>query len=386
MLRNLLRTILWGAVVSLFQASSAASATESSTFTTVFVQFGSNLGSTLPDRITALLKNSGVDVQAYSERVIPKLDESSLVLCFGNSTLSLELIDLSDVAPEGFKIIGSEFKSGSTLVATNGMPIVSPRSFALQTDYVHYGAAVGSYALLERLGYGFLHPLDVISPATVKLDKSKLKIAENPYWSKRTWHIHTQHPLEFTEVLNGFDIPMFLKNSSECPKDTFCEPWETMFSELSGLFEWLIANRQNRVEVLLLGNAKWDMWNDLSSGSQRHSRLMKINDLAHEYGMLIGADIPIANLQQHGWAMISLRDSFEKQTADIQDRVDWAFSANYDFISTESGLSEFTKPSCDLMLDLFNIFTERGDMECPLSLYLSHYKSISYLIMFSFWF
>ena len=40
--------------------------------------------------------------------------------------------------------------------------------------------------------------------------------------------------------------------------------------------------------------------------------------------------------------------------------MDWAFAAEYDFVSTESGLSEFTKPSCDLMLSLFQVFTDRG--------------------------
>ena len=38
---------------------------------------------------------------------------------------------------------------------------------------------------------------------------------ESPYWPIRTWHIHTQHPLEFTEVLNGFDIPMFSKKKED---------------------------------------------------------------------------------------------------------------------------------------------------------------------------
>lgn len=90
-------------------------------------------------------------------------------------------------------------------------------------------------------------------------------IIESPYWPMRTWHIHTQHPLEFTEVLNGFDIPMFhskayhhtnndLNNNKDCLSSDdnnnnntstsststgqYCESWESMFATLDGLFEW----------------------------------------------------------------------------------------------------------------------------------------------------
>lgn len=227
---------------------------------------------------------------------------------------------------------------------------------------VHYGAAAASFAVLELLGFSFIHPMDPFVPNTISLEETELELDESPYWTSRTWHIHTQHPLEFTEVLNGFDIPMFVKEEEdrECGRTIHCEKWSDMFQTLNGLFQWLLANKQNRVEVLLLGNEKWDKYNNLTSGEVRKQRLRDINVLAHSYGILMGADIPLANLQQHGWAMISLRDSSEKQKQSIESRVDWAFDAQYDFISTESGLSEFTKPTCDEMLNLFEIFTERG--------------------------
>ena len=40
----------------------------------------------------------------------------------------------------------------------------------------------------------------------------------------------------------------------------------------------------------------------------------------------------------------------------IRTRVDWVFHAGFDFLTTESGLSEFTHPDCSLMLDLLNEF------------------------------
>jgi hypothetical protein len=241
--------------------------------------------------------------------------------------------------------------------------------------------------------------MDPIVPALLTMPVEDISTSESPYWPTRTWHIHTQHPLEFTEVLNGFDAPLFAHYDSEgfpteeavtqalqgklaCRKGEYCESWESMFGTLDGLFEWLAANRQNRVEVLLLGSAKWDRYGNLTSGPERQSRLQRINTLAHSYGVLIGADIPIANRQQHGWKMISLQDSFEQQTLDIQNRVDWAFAADYDFISTESGLSEFTKPSCDLMLSLFNVFTERS--ECILFFFFSSSSMFWFQLYFCF--
>jgi hypothetical protein len=331
-------------------------------FDAVFVQLGKNLGGTISQRIRSHLSRSGVSVQDY----VPgksALTAASLVLSLGNAPIAETLISVEGVKSEGFELIATKYLSNSTLMACNGAPInATGFSYALDVKVVHYGAAVCAYAALEKLGYGFLHPLEPLAPAELRLRAAEAKalhMTEEPYWSKRTWHIHTQHPLEFTEVLNGFDAPMFTKDPIKCPDQSeYCESWDSMSTALPSLFEWLIANRQNRVEVLLLGTQKWDTYNDLSSGSVRQSRLRTINGLAHEFGLLIGADIPIAFMQQHAWAMVSVRDPVEKQEADIRARVDWAFQAEYDFISTESGLSEFTKPSCDLMLNLFNVFTE----------------------------
>ncbi len=344
----------------------------------VYVEYGQNLGATVPARLNYLFGKAGVAVETYSPDVESTLDAGSLVLTFGNSTKSNKFVSLEDVKLEGFKIASQTITNGATLISSNGRPL-DPRgkSFAIDRDAVHYGAVVGAYAVLEQLGFSFLHPMEPIIPKLLNLPTGDISTSESPYWPTRTWHIHTQHPLEFTEVLNGFDAPMFAhydeqglptKDASEmafsskhkCQPHQYCESWESMFSTLDGLFEWLMANRQNRVEVLLLGSPKWDMYGNLTSGPERQARLKRINTLAHSYGVLMGADIPIANAQQHGWKMISLKDTFEQQTLDIQNRVDWAFAAEYDFISTESGLSEFTKPSCDLMLSLFNIFTERS--------------------------
>lgn len=43
-----------------------------------------------------------------------------------------------------------------------------------------------------------------------------LNITEQPYWPERSFHIHTQHPLELTDVLQGHDIPQFGPHGPHC--------------------------------------------------------------------------------------------------------------------------------------------------------------------------
>ena len=66
--------------------------------------------------------------------------------------------------------------------------------------------------------------------------------------------------------------------------------------------------------------------------------------------------MPLGNVQQHGWNMVNIRQPFQEQATQIRRRVDWVLSVGFDFMTTESGLSEFTHPECALMLDLLNVF------------------------------
>ena len=133
----------------------------------------------------------------------------------------------------------------------------------------------------------------------------------------------------------------------------YCERWEDMVDDVNRLFEWAIANRLNKVEWLLLGNYKWG--DELET---RAKRLKVLTTLGHEYSLMIGADAPIGNIQQHAWHMVNTRSPFVEQVVQIKNRVDWIFNAGFDFLTTESGLSEFTHPECDLMLDLMNTFAD----------------------------
>jgi hypothetical protein len=43
-----------------------------------------------------------------------------------------------------------------------------------------------------------------------------INITESPYWPERAFHIHTQHPLELTDVLQGHDIPQSGMHGPQC--------------------------------------------------------------------------------------------------------------------------------------------------------------------------
>ena len=77
-------------------------------------------------------------------------------------------------------------------------------------------------------------------------------------------------------------------------------------------------------------------------------------ELGHQYSLAIGGNTPLGNVQQHGWFMTDTALAYEQQVQQVRSRVDWVFQAGFDFLTTESGSSEFTHPECGLMLDLMN--------------------------------
>lgn len=78
-------------------------------------------------------------------------------------------------------------------------------------------------------------------------------------------------------------------------------------------------------------------------------------------------DCGIAITQQHGWPLIQNVTTLDDITRQIQRHLDWLFlpfnntggktGAGFDFLSTESGFSEFTRPDCTQMLSWMNITT-----------------------------
>jgi hypothetical protein len=129
-----------------------------------------------------------------------------------------------------------------------------------------------------------------------------------------------------------------------------------MLPHVDLFFEWCVAHRVNRVEWLLLGSRKWG---PIVESALRHRRLALLAGMAQSWGLMAGVDVPIALQQQHSWVMTTTLGPVKYQLQAVRDRVDWVMSAGFDFMSTESGLSEFTSPDDQLMLQLLNAFAER---------------------------
>jgi hypothetical protein len=398
-------------VISLFAALSlhCTSTTQGTTsnddrflfFQKVVPIFGDNMGNHVPKRLLMHLrnvKNTIVTIPEYGSKFSirsMRSDERTIVISFGNTSLSSRLCSSGDLSskksvPESYRIVVERIpeSSHSVVLCVDGEPLSIERhsNISFDVNSVNYGAVTGSYAALELLGFGFLHPLQPNAPSQLQLDVQDFNVSnessfrngfiyEQPYWPERGFHIHTQHPLELTEVLQGHDIPQFGPHGPECRKfskrgygsenqsvdysldnlseSNYCERWEDMVIDVDYFFEWSVANRLNKVEWLLLSNFKWG--DELQT---RFHRFKKLVDLAHKYSLLVGADVPIGNVQQHAWSMVNVRLPLQQQVLQIQERVDWLFAAGFDFLTTESGLSEFTHPECELMLDLLNAFAK----------------------------
>jgi len=152
------------------------------------------------------------------------------------------------------------------------------------------------------------------------------------------------HPVELSEVFNGFDSRF--SNQS----------WASMLPEVDSFFEWAVANRQNAVEWVPLASENWPV--GFVNGTLRQGRFRKLVDMAHEYGLAAGCDVPIALRQQHSWYMVeSTQGSLAQQKQEIATRLDWLLgddAAGFDFVNTESGTTEFSHPACDIMLAWMN--------------------------------
>lgn len=256
---------------------------------TIILSLGRNLGKHVSFRLENHLKATGVTVLTYelqpldstlSPTVCHELGRSCLLLGLGNSTLtnlhlSAATQSQQNLAPESFTMLQ---KAASRLannmlpfpvLVTDGLPRErNSHANATQEEFrkhIEYGAVVGSYHTLEHIGFAFLHPLRPYIPSAIIINTSgavATEVNQSPRWPERNFHIHTQHPLELNEVLQGMDVPMLGKGTlhANCQHDHdfsdpgqnkghFCERWEDMVSEVDSMFEWCAANKLNKVNI-----------------------------------------------------------------------------------------------------------------------------------------
>ena len=310
----------------------------------VGVAFGADVPPAVKTLVLAHLRAVVPGLVEISADREPELLNGALHLSFGSSATSTRLqLAASVTSDEEAFAVKSETLTGGQRAAAFGAG----------------GRAQGfaAYALLEELGFAFLHPLAPTRPPSLSRLREDLSLAEAPRWHKREIHLHTMHPLELTELLQGW--------GTNGPEDA--AGFEAMLPEWDTYLEWLLANRQNGVEWFLL----WaDSWKAFADGPVRAERLRELVQRTHDFQLRAGIDTPIVFAQQHAFTLLRNQGELGDEIAEIQKRMDYVLGAGFDFMGIESGTSEFTSPNPQRMLDWMNAVTDYADKkyEVPVSI------------------
>lgn len=270
------------------------------------------------------------------------LPAGSLALAIGDTRLTRVLISQAErdaLSPEGLRL-RSGVLGAAPLLCADGRPADDARQHGNRI-LGNRGAAYAAYALLQRLGFAFLHPLAPASVETLSAPASPLDVTERPRWPIRGMQLHTMHPLELTDLLQGFGPAGHADEAG----------WRAMLPEWDRYLEWMLAHRQNYVHWVLLEAASWQ---DFSRGPTRLSRLRELVERAHAFGVRIGVDAPIVLAQQHAFRLIPQMGNVDEEKARLRATVDWLMGAGFDYLATESGTSEFTHPEPARMLAWMN--------------------------------
>jgi len=337
-------------------------------------QLGIQLGANVPPLVQARLVTLLTSVAPYPVVHLPAdavdlgLDAGSLLFSVGNTSVSRALIppaELEGAGPEGYVVKRSSGAGFGNGIVVNASTVwVGDGNVMRDSRFVYtapgsgvpssIGAGYAAYRALELAGFAFLHAMAPFVPSSLSSgdasdDDLVTVLAGSPRWHERLWHVHTQHPLELTDLLQGFDI--------EAVDGTGYagETWESMLPGFETFIEWTVANLQNRVEWLLLLSPAW---REYGKSEARKERFRVLLEVCRGFAMPCGVDVPIALQQQHSWTMIGdTREGSGDDTDPIVNmhaNIDWWMDAGFAFLTTESGYSEFTKGNCSDMLAWMN--------------------------------
>ena len=292
------------------------------------VQLGDDVAPAVRDRVRGLIATLRPDAQMIeADRDLGVYGAGTRIIAVGKTTAAAALVRdeaVADLKPEGFVLASGAIGRAHALVA-RGRPQEASR-----LAHGDIGNAFAAYAILEDLGIGFLHPLAPAIPKTAHIpEASSFVRREEPRWPVRGIQIHTMHPLELTNLLQGW--------GETGPDDA--AGFERMLPEWDRFLEWMLANRQNRMHWVLLEASSWSAF---ATSDLRRSRLARLVTRAHEHGIAVGVDVPIAQIQQHVFRLIEGDGPLEQQLAGMRRRLDWVLSAGFDYISTNNGTTEFT--------------------------------------------
>ncbi|MBS2016151.1 MAG: hypothetical protein JST00_24935 [Deltaproteobacteria bacterium] len=258
--------------------------------------------------------------------------------------------------PPGSRVVAIGDTATSRALGVSAAPSPTREGFVLRAGSIGATRALvakgesarangyAGYAALEELGFGFLHPL-APSPPTAPLDlPASLDRTSAPRWRIRGLQLHTMHPLELTNLLQGW--------GEKGPSDE--AGFRAMLPEWDRFLEWMLANGQNRVHWVLLEAASWSSF---AESETRRTRLAELVAHVHAFGLEAGIDVPLVLQQQHTYRLIKPNGDLADETAQLRRRVDWLAAAGFDYFVTSSGTTELTHPTPQRMLDWMNALT-----------------------------
>ncbi len=133
-------------------------------------------------------------------QTLTDLDPASLVFGFGDTPSTRGLIaldELTALGSEGFVLRSGTVAGASALVADGNA--IAPDPF----NHASLGDGYAAYALLDELGFAFLHPLAPTRPPALSIPPA-VDRSESPHWPFRALQLHTMHPTELTHMLQGW--------------------------------------------------------------------------------------------------------------------------------------------------------------------------------------
>mmetsp|Transcript_86070 Transcript_86070/g.242342 ORF Transcript_86070/g.242342 Transcript_86070/m.242342 type:complete len:783 (-) Transcript_86070:2-2350(-) len=213
----------------------------------------------------------------------------------------------------------------------------------------------GLYALAQSAGYAFLHPLYVVRPTGVPDWCHTLSACGRGVSTPagveavRGTHLHTQHPIELADLLNGVGPSPGGRGPSEDEA-----AWASGLPMWTQYLQWLVANKQNLVEWALL---EWGPTDGFSTSPVRKRRLTELVVRAQEWGLSVSIDAPV-NLQQQHAFRLQVGEAGEGPLGPVKARLDWLCDLGLDMISTEIGSTEFSHANASETVALLNATVE----------------------------
>ncbi len=252
--------------------------------------------------------------------------------------------DDEGLTSEGYRVTSEAGALGVQNIIVEGKAKIDPR------PYHNIGLAFGAYRLLENVGYRFLHPLEPLR-MNKPIDWSGIQeIETSPRWPFRHVSVHTMHPLEFTDMLQG------LNSQSETQR----EGWEALLPEWHQYMDWLLANGQNQTGWVTLRTGH----DDFDYSDERFDRMRVLVDIAHSYGIRVGCGLPLVQKQQHAWHLIDdVNAPLDEQMEQLTERARLAMGAGFDIAGVALGTTEFTATDPERTIAWLNRMLEVIEVE-----------------------